>query len=54
MPTMSDRSAAIFLSGFCLFVALVLAHLITLRDDYQTLLHERDVSPALEQCQALQ
>jgi hypothetical protein len=50
MPTMTDRTAAICLSGFCLFLALILASLVTLRDDYQAQLHRRDVVPALNQC----
>jgi hypothetical protein len=46
-----DRFTAATLSVVCLFVAVLLAWAISLRDEEQTLIHQRDVAPELQRCQ---
>ena len=45
-----DRSAATVLSVVCLLGAVLLAKAVTMRDEAQKRLHERDVAPALQRC----
>jgi uncharacterized membrane protein YidH (DUF202 family) len=50
MTVQPDRPAALVLSVLCIFGAVLLAHAITMRDEAQRQLHQRDVVPALR-CQ---
>jgi hypothetical protein len=47
-----DRPTAAILSVMCLLGAVLLAQAITLRDENQELIHQRDVAPQLQRCEA--
>jgi uncharacterized membrane protein YidH (DUF202 family) len=51
MTVQPDRPAALVLSVLCIFGAVLLAQAITMRDQAQKQLHQRDVVPALQRCQ---
>lgn len=52
MTVQPERPTAAILSVMCLLGAVLLAHAITMRDVAQKRLHQRDVAPVLQRCEA--
>ena len=54
MTVQPERPTAAILSVMCLLGAVLLAQAVTLRDENQELIHQRDVAPTLNHCKAHQ
>ena len=51
MTVQPERPTAAILSVMCLLGAVLLAQALTLRDENQELIHQRDVAPELQRCE---